>query len=441
MVSATTVPHRIAIVGGGAGGLELAVRLGRKLGRRGKAEIVLVDAARTHLWKPLLHQVAAGTLDSHADELEYLALARTHHFTFRLGRMDGIDRARKEIFLAPTHDEAGEEVLPRRILPYDTLVIAIGSQTNDFGTPGVQQHSIMLDTPGAAERFHEKLLNTCLRAQAFSRIPGEGRFTVTIIGGGATGVELSAELNMTAKVLSGYGLGNFNPERDLKIAIVEAGPRLLQVLPEKLSMAVAHELENLNIEVHTSERVVEVSEEGVRMASGKFIPSRIVVWAAGVKVADFVKELGGLETNKINQLVVHKTLQTTLDPAIFAMGDCAAIPQGEGLPAVPPRAQSAHQEASLLAKSLAGMLDGKPLLEFKYRDRGSLVSLGDSSTVGSLMGAIARGSVFIEGTVARWMYWALHKQHQVAVIGVFRTWLATWAEALDWVRNPRIKLH
>src|SRR2546427_12525651 len=115
--------HRITIVGGGAGGLELAVRLGKKLGKKKKAEITLVDAARTHLWKPLLHQVAAGTLDSHADELEYFALARAHDFAFRLGRMDGLSREKKEIYLAPTYED-GEELLPRQSIPYDTLIIA-----------------------------------------------------------------------------------------------------------------------------------------------------------------------------------------------------------------------------------------------------------------------------------------------------------------------------
>lgn len=434
-------PHRITIVGGGAGGLELAVQLGKKLGKKKKAVITLVDAARTHLWKPLLHQVAAGTMDSHADELEYLALARDNHFTFRLGRMDGLDRANKQVFLAPTYDEEGEEILPRQTIPYDTLVLALGSQTNDFGTPGVHENTIMLDSAASAERFHEQLVNSCLRAQARAKESGEGRFTLTIIGGGATGVELSAELHLTAKVLSSYGLQNFDPERDLKIVIVDAAPRLLQMLPERLSQAVARELRNLDIEVHTNERVVEISKEGVSMASGKFIPSGLVVWAAGIKVADFMKEIDGLETNRINQLVVHRNLQTTRDPAIFAMGDCAACPQGEGQPLVPPRAQAAHQQAKLLAKSLARMLDGKPLLDFTYRDHGSLVSLGDYSTVGSLMGSIARGSVFIEGHIAKWMYWWLHKNHQIAVNGWFHTWLSTWAETINWVRNPRIKLH
>lgn len=438
--SAPTNPHRITIVGGGAGGLELAVRLGKKLGKKNKAVITLVDAARTHLWKPLLHQLAAGTLVSHAEEIEYLALAHLYHFTFRLGRMDGLNRAKREIYLAPTYDEEGLEVLPRQAVPYDTLIIAIGSQTNDFGTPGVHEHTIMLDSPDAAERFHQRLINSCLRAQARSKADNK-RFTLTIIGGGATGVELSAELHMTTKIMSSYGLANFDPEKDLKIVVVDAAPRLLQMLPERLSAAVSRELQKLNIEIHTNEKVVEVTRDGVQMASGKFIPSDIVVWAAGIKVPDFMRDLDGLETNRINQLVVQRTLQTTRDPAIFAMGDCAACPQGDGNSFVPPRAQAAHQQAKMLAKSLTGMLAGKPLLEYTYRDRGSLVSLGDYSAVGSLMGAIARGSVFIEGTIAKWMYWALHKQHQLAVNGFFRTLLGTLTETIDWARNPRIKLH
>jgi NADH:ubiquinone reductase (H+-translocating) len=432
---------RIIIVGGGAGGLELAVRLGKKLGKSGKAEIFLIDASRTHLWKPLLHQVAAGTLDSYADEIEYLDLAHTHHFKFLLGRMDGLSRQHKQVFLAASHDEDGVEILPRQSIGYDTLVLALGSQTNDFATPGAKEHCIMLDTPVTAQRFHQRLINSCLRAQGLGNAPGAGRFTVTIIGGGATGVELSAELHMMTRILSSYGMVNFHPEKDLKIVIVDAAPRLLQALPERLSSAVALELRKLDIEIHANERVVQVSKEGVLMASGKFIPSGIVVWAAGIKAPDFMRELDGLESNRINQLVVQQNMQTTRDPAIFAMGDCAACPQGEGKPNVPPRAQSAHQQAALLAKSLVRQLQGKSLLDFHYQDYGSLVSLGHYSTIGSLMGSIASGSVFIEGVLAGWMYWWLHKHHQIAVNGWFYTWLTTWAETINRVRKPRIKLH
>jgi len=208
-----------------------------------------------------------------------------------------------------------------------------------------------------------------------------------------------------------------------------------------LSDAVARELRTIDIEIHTNEKVVEVSKEGVKMASGKFIPSGIVVWSAGIKAPDFMKDLDGLETNRINQLIVQRSLQSTRDPAIFAMGDCSACPQGDGKPGVPAAAQAAHQQASMLSKSLTRMLQGKALLEFSYQDHGSLVSLGDYSTVGSLMGALASGSVFIEGKIAKWMYWSLHKQHQIAVNGLFHTWLSTCAEAINWARNPRIKLH
>lgn len=309
----------------------------------------------------------------------------------------------------------------------------------------------MLDHPSSAERFQRRLINSCLRAQgtpANDHGAHANRFTVTIIGGGATGVELSAELHMMTRQLSHYGLRNFDPEKDIRIVVVDAAPRLLQMLPERLSKAVATELTELGIEVHTDEKVIEVSKEGVKMASGMFIPSTLVVWAAGIKAPDFLANLDGLETNRIQQLVVHRTLQTTRDPSIFAMGDCSACPlvNGNGNVAsngatVPPRAQAAHQQAAMLAKSLARALDGKPLLEFEYRDYGSLVSLGDYSTVGSLIGAVKSGSVFIEGKIAQWMYWSLHKQHQVAINGFFHTMLAFGSETLNLVRKPRIKLH
>ena len=435
----TKTPH-IVIVGGGAGGLELAVRLGKKLGKAKQAIVTLVDPSPTHLWKPLLHQVAAGTMDSHADMREYFALARSHYFNFRLGRMTSLQRADKVIQLAPVLDEDGQELIPSSILTYDTLVIALGSQTNDFGTAGVRDNCYLLDTTEGAERFHQHLINQCIRAQTKPPENGAGRFTVTIIGGGATGVELAAELHMTTKILSSYGLANFDPDKELKIVIVDAAKRLLTALPERVSNAVEQELRVLGVEVYANEKVIEVSKEGVKMASGTFIPSGMVVWAAGIKAPNFLTELG-LEANRINQLIVKPTLQTTQDEAIFALGDCSACSQGEGLPNVPPRAQAAHQQAALLAKSLMRQINGRSLLPFIYKDYGSLVSLGNYSTVGNLMGSIASGSIFIEGTIAKFMYWSLHKNHQVTVNGWFYTWLTTWAETINRVKNPRIKLH
>src|ERR687885_675436 len=149
--------HKVVVIGGGAAGLELATRLGDTLGRSRKrrATIALVDRARSHLWKPLLHEVAAGSMDVDEHQLDYLAQAHWHHFRYRYGEVIGLRRDRKEVLLAPTFDEEGREITPRRTVPYDTLVIAVGSVINDFGTPGVKEHAIALETPEQAVRFHQ----------------------------------------------------------------------------------------------------------------------------------------------------------------------------------------------------------------------------------------------------------------------------------------------
>ena len=439
--------QRIVIVGGGAGGLALATQLGKSVGRKRQADITLVDAARTHVWKPLLHQLAAGSFDTHAEEIEYLAQARWNHFKFRLGSLTGIDRAHKTVQLAASHDDSGREITPAQSLNYDTLVIAVGSQTNDFGTPGAAEHTIKLDSPQAARYFNDRLVNACIRAQTVPRAAGSGLLTVTIVGGGATGVELAAELHAAARILGNYGFENINPEKDLKIVLVEAGPRLLAQLPERLGHAAERELRKLAIDVYTGEKVVEVTENSLKMASGKVIQSTLAVWAAGVKAADFLKTLGGngadikpLEVNKLNQLMVNGNLQTSLDSSIYAFGDCAACQQPDGT-WVPPRAQSAYQQAMYLARALPQLMAGKPVKPFVYTDQGSLVSLAEYSSVGSLMGSLSRGSFFIEGQVAKLMYWALHKQHQLALGGIKKTALITLSEMIDRTHRPRIKLH
>src|SRR5690606_30059326 len=222
--------HRIGIVAGGARGLELATRLGRSLGKRGKARITLVDCNLTHLWKPLLHEVAAGSLNTAENELNYVAQAKWNHFEFQIGRFERLDRANKRIGLAATLDDNGQELVPARSLAYDTLVIAVGSRTNDFGTPGVAEHCIMLDTTRQARRFHRKLLSHYLPAHASGE--DTGRVSVAIVGAGATGVELAAELHNAALGLSAYGLKGIQPH-NMKITLIEAGPRVLPALDRK----------------------------------------------------------------------------------------------------------------------------------------------------------------------------------------------------------------
>ncbi|MDI1309839.1 MAG: NAD(P)/FAD-dependent oxidoreductase [Methylotenera sp.] len=435
--------HHVVIVGGGAGGLELATKLGDSLGRKGKALITLIDKTKTHVWKPLLHEIAAGSMDPDKHELNYLAQAHWHHFKFRLGSMDNLDRAKREISIAPYFDEDGEQVIPRRTVHYDTLIIAVGSTTNDFGVKGASEYSIALDTQDQAEKFHRRLHNALVRAQTQLAPVQAGQLEVVIVGAGATGVELSAELHNTTRELAAYGLDKIDPDRDIQISLIEANSRVLPALPAKLSNSVELELSKLRVHLYKGERVTEVTEKGVHTHSGRFIPSVLVVWAAGIKGPDFLHEIDGLETNRINQLLVNRTLQTTLDANIFAFGDCAACPWiGHAGENVPPRAQAAHQQSSMLIKSVKSRVSGKAELpEFSYRDYGSLVNLGSYTTVGNLMGSLSGGSLFIEGLFARIMYQSLYKMHLMALHGFWSMALQTLARTITRRSESQVKLH
>jgi NADH dehydrogenase len=379
-------------------------------------------------------------LNDHA--LDYLAQARWHHFRFQLGEMRGLDRTAKTIRLAPLDDrETGVQVMPERDLAYDTLVMAVGSHTNDFGTAGAAEHAIALDTPEQAERFRSKLLNACLRVDAQGGPKHPWDLHIAIIGAGATGVELAAELHNSTRELVSFGLDAIVPERDVRIAVIEAAPRVLPALPERLSESTRVLLDKLNVAVLTGERVTEVGAHGVKTLSGREVPAELTVWAAGIKAPDFLKDIAGLETNRLNQLVVQPTLQTTRDAAIFALGDCAACvwPEKQGF--VPPRAQAAHQQASHLVKQIVRVVEGGEPRAWTYRDFGSLVSLGHYSTVGSLMGGITRGSLMIEGWFASLMYKSLYKMHEYALHGFSKVALDSLARLITRRTEPHVKLH
>lgn len=432
--------HQIIIVGGGAAGLELATRLGKKLGRKKLAHITLIDSSRTHIWKPLLHEVAAGTLDSSEDELEYLAQARWNSFRYRLGKVVGLDRNTQEVLLAPTYNDDGDEIIPERRFRYDTLVFAVGSLSNDFGIPGVQENCLFLDSTEQAERFQKKLLNCMLKAHTQAKPIKQGQLDVAIVGAGATGVELAAQLHHVTRQVSAYGLDTIDPAEDIKLHVIEAGPRILPALPPHLSDAAMSELHRLGVTVHLNQRVVEITSDGIATAAGITIPAAIKVWAAGIKAPVFLKDIDGLETNRINQLVVKRNLQSTRDENIFAIGDCAACPMDDQGNNVPPRAQAAHQQASTLFKTLQRRLRGEPPLDYTYKDYGSLVAMGKYSTVGNLMGGLA-GNMMISGFIARFVYLTLYKVHQATLYGWPRALLITLLHFLRKGIDPQVKLH
>lgn len=434
-------PHRIVIVGGGSGGLKLATHLGHRYRRDPNVRIQLVDASLTHVWKPLFHEIAAGTLDSHDDACEYIAHARTHHFTFVWGRMEGLDRERKELQLAALREADGTETLPQRTLRYDTLVLAVGSVSNDFGVPGVQEHCFSLDSAEEAETFRRHLFEAYLSAGQYGGPAQPGALDVAIVGGGATGVELAAELDKMRHALAEYGACAVDPIRDTRMVILERAPRLLPGLPADMAQATQEQLEKLGIEVRLGEEVAKVTEEGIHTSNGDLIPARFRVWAAGVQAPEFLSRVEGLETNGQNQVVVHRTLQSTSDPDIFALGDCAACPiddSGSGL-TVPPRAQAADQQASHLAKVLPKHLRGESLPSFQYRDRGSLVNVQDSA-FGTLMGSLL-GRVTLKGWLALISYRYLYRDHQRSIHGTLRALMLFLSDLVTRRRRPRLKLH
>ncbi len=427
---------RIVIVGGGAGGLELATKLGRKLGRKQLATVTLVDRKSSHLWKPLLHEVATGSLDAGVDALSYRAHARNHGFDFQLGSMDGLDRNLKTITLSPVLDKSGEVLVAAREVEYDILVLAFGSTSNDFNTPGVREHCIFLDSPEQAHRFRTKMNNQFLKLHANKE---QKTVNIAIVGAGATGVELSAELHNAVKELRNYGFGDLDSSR-LNVNLVEAGERILPALPPRISSAAHSELMKLGVNVMTQTMVTKADVSGLTTKDGAHIDADIMVWAAGIKGPDFVKELVGLESNRINQLVVKPTLQTTEDDDVYVIGDLACCVQMDGS-FVPPRAQAAHQMASCCYRNIMAQLQEKPLKDYVYKDHGSLVSLSRFSTVGSLMGNLTKGSMMVEGRMARIVYVSLYRMHQIALHGAFKTGLMMLVGRINRVLRPNLKLH
>ena len=426
----------IIVVGGGAGGLELATKLGRTLGRKNRAKITLVDRKASHLWKPLLHEVATGSLDEGVDALSYRAHAKNHQFDFQMGSLSDIDRERKVIVLSELKDDNGELLMPVRELEYDILVMAIGSTSNDFNTPGVRDNCIFLDSPEQAHRFRTEMNNEFLKLHAKN---GQGTVDIAIVGAGATGVELSAELHNAVKELRTYGFGDLDSSK-LNVSLVEAGERILPALPPRISSAAHSELTKLGVNVRTTTMVTQAEKDGLTTKDGEKIPAQIMVWAAGIKAPDFIKDIAGLETNRINQLVVKDTLQTTRDDDIFVIGDLAQCTQADGT-FVPPRAQAAHQMASCAFSNIIAKLNGREPKAYEYKDKGSLVSLSRFSTVGSLMGNLTKGSMMVEGRIARIVYISLYRMHQMALHGIIKTSLMMLVGRINRVLRPNLKLH
>src|SRR5690606_3558585 len=316
----------------------------------------LVDSRPIHIWKPSLHEAAAGTLDIYQEGLSYLMLANLCGFTFALGELQAVDRERRAVRIGQVLDAQGDMVLPQRELPYDTLVLALGSVSNFFNTPGAAQHAVTLDTTENAEAFRLTMLKAMVQVdQAKVRDPS-ARLDIVIVGGGATGVELAVELHEAGGIVAAYGLPNFRADRDLAITLVEGAPRILAALPEKISRAAHARLAELGIRVETDCRVAEVTAHSVKTADGREFDAALCMWAAGIPGLPLMAALH-MRRNRRGQLVVSERREPP-DPHLLARGDCCGAPMGEGR-SVPARAQVAHQQASYLRRKIGARIRGQ----------------------------------------------------------------------------------
>lgn len=427
---------RIVVVGGGAGGLELVAKLSKFAKKRKSLEIILVDKQRTHVWKPLLHEVAAGVIDKNSDGVDYRIHASSHHYEFQQGEMIALDVEGRCLTLAQLLDDTGNEILPQRQIQYDNLVMALGSVSNDFNTPGVRQHSYFLDSLAQAEQFHRALINQFLRLNYDSE--NQSPLKVSIVGAGATGTELAAQLHHVANLANAYGMTSLSSKR-LQLTIIEAGPRILPALPERIAASAKHALQKIGVQVLENTRVIRAEKTGFLTQDEHLIEADLMVWAAGIKAPDAVLKWG-FETNKLQQIMVNQQLQSTVDQRIYVLGDCCACLQPDGR-WVPPRAQSAHQMANTVYHNILASMLGKPLKAYIYNDYGSLIHLSKYSTVGSLMGNLSNSSMFIEGHMARIVYNSLYSMHQFAVNGYIKGAVGMLSRQVSKFVGSKLKLH
>jgi len=432
-----TSNETIVIAGGGAGGLELACKLGRKFGRQ---QVILVEKNLNHIWKPTLHEVAAGTLDINQEGLSYSMLAYENNFTFIYGVFSRIDLSKKEIVVSAPEGEEG--IYPERRVQFSRLCIAVGSASNYYSTPGAAEYTLSLNTSGDAELFRTKMMDQMIRAEYEKSAGSPGTVNVVIIGGGATGVELAAELREAGGIYANYGFVHLVPDVDVKITVLEGAPRILAPLSERVSDGAARILAKKNIEVVTNCRVNQIEKDHLLDKEGNRHDFNICVWAAGIKAPNFLSSLG-LPVNKIGQLEVTDRLNVKGYDHLYAIGDCASCIQPDGK-TVPPRAQSAHQQAEYMYRVITHRIaGGKKTVNhpYFYRDYGSLISLGTQTGVGSLMGALTGGMLFVDGIFARWLYISLHLMHHKVILGLGRTMALAIARALVKRSTALVKLH
>lgn len=422
--------HRVIIVGGGIAGLALAT----KLGRRRLADVTLIDKSPAHVWKPMLHTFAAGTSHSYQQRISFVAHGARAGFRYLPGALHGVDVAGRQVTVQPLTTSGGDIILGERQYGYDTLVLAAGSKANDFALPGIAEHCLFIDDLPQAENFNDRFYAELLRAADRGQL-----LRIAIVGGGATGVELAAEIAKLLEIAQSYGIGDLRPQ--LRLTLIESSPRILAAFPEKVANAALQQLREIGVEVMLGAQVTGADAGGFLLGGGSRVDAVLRVWAAGVKASDAVAAgMDGFERTRAGQIIVRPTLQTTSRDEVFALGDCASLTLPGNERPLPPTAQVARQQALHLARQFPRWLAGRDLAPFHFRDMGGLVSLGHYNAFGTLGRHGFFGDGFIEGRMAQLSHALLYRLHQMELYGPLRA-VALWlSDALAAPVRPRMRV-
>lgn len=407
---------KIIIVGGGIGGLILATKLGKYAKKNNTIKIILIDKNSIHTWKPSLHKIAADAINKNSTSIEYSAHAKKNNFKFKLGCLKKINRKNKYITIFSNKNS--QKKIEESKIQFDILVLSIGSVSNDFNISGVKENCFFLDNIKQAIFFKEKLLNLIHKIIIDDK--KNSKINITIVGGGLTGIELSTEILHKINTIK----NNKNIKKIFNINIIESESRILPKLSKNISAIVYKNLKKLKINITTNTYITKIKQKQLETNTKEKLKADFIIWTAGIKSPNFMKQIGGLQTNKTNQIVVKNTLQTTTDDFIFAIGDCASCPDDK-LKNVPARAQAAYQMAKICNTNIISLIKKKKLKQYIYKDYGSIISLSKFKTIGIInLNKINRHIIF-NGILAKIIYILLYTKHMISINGYKKTIILT----------------
>jgi NADH:ubiquinone reductase (H+-translocating) len=377
---------RVLVLGGGFGGVYTARRL-EQLRRAGAPiEVTLVSRDNFFLFTPMLHEVAASDLDI----THIVSPLRTllKHTTIFVGDVKAVDLASRRVVVSHGLEEHTHEI------EFDQLVVALGSITNFYGLPGLEAHAVTMKTLGDAIELRNRVIATLEEADTECAGGVQGLLTFVVTGGGFAGVETLGALNdFVREALRFYPrLQN----RPVRMVLVHAGGEVLPELGPSLGAYARRKLAARGLEVITGARVTSVTASGVHLAGGAFIPARLIVWTAGTSPHPLVARLPCHSDR--GRIVVDDTLAVQGWPGVWALGDCALIPDRRRGAPFPPTAQHAIREASTLAHNIVATIEGRTLAPFTFRTIGQLAAIGRRTGVARILG------INFSGFVAWWLW-------------------------------------